>query len=117
MLFGFFIIIGFAFLGDMISQGFGIVIPGPVIGMILLFSMLMIRKSIPQALDEAGQGILKYIGLLFVPAGAGISLYLELLVEKWDVILLASVTSTILTLGIAAWLFQTFAEAEDESGF
>jgi holin-like protein len=106
MLYGFLILIGFQLAGEFITGLFHLSIPGSVIGMLLLFLTLVIRGGIPSGLNEAGNGLLKYIGLLFVPAGAGISMFLGLIAEQWDVILIASVTSTILTLLVCAFVFQ-----------
>ena len=106
MLFGFFILIGCQLAGEIIVGVTGLPVPGAVIGMLLLFVGLLIKGEIPEGLNSAGNGLIKHIGLLFVPAGAGISLYLGLIAEQWDVILIASVTSTILTLLSCAILFQ-----------
>lgn len=106
MLHGFLILIGCQLLGEIIVGVAGLPVPGAVLGMILLFIGLIAHKGVPEGLNVAGNGLLKYIGLLFVPAGAGISIYLGLIAEQWDVILIASVGSTILTLLICAALFR-----------
>jgi len=106
VLYGFLILIGCQLAGEIIVGLTGFTVPGAVMGMVLLFVGLLIKGSVPHGLDIAGGGLLKYIGLLFVPAGAGISMFLGLIVEEWDVILIASVSSTLLTLLTCAALFQ-----------
>ncbi len=106
MLHGFLILIGCQLIGEIIVGVSGLPVPGPVLGMILLFISLLTTGNVSEGLAQAGDGLLKYIGLLFVPAGAGISAYLGLIAKHWDVILLASVTSTILTLITCAALYQ-----------
>lgn len=108
MLYGFLILIGCQLVGEIIVGTTGITIPGAVVGMVVLFIGLMLNIGIPDGLDEAGNGLLKHIGLLFVPAGAGISMFLGLIAEEWDVILVASVSSTILTLIVCATFFLVF---------
>ena len=110
MLQGFLILIGFNLVGEIIVGLSGITIPAPVVGMVLLFIALLIKKGPSEGLEKAGLGLLQYIGLLFVPAGAGISMYLSLIAQEWDVILIASVTSTILTLITVGLLFQIFGK-------
>jgi len=101
--------------GDILAEGLHLPVPGPVMGMIIMFTGLLIRGSVPDDLELAGGGLLKYIGLLFVPAGAGISMYVGLIAAEWDVILVASVGSTILTLLSCALLFTwLYNDAEDE---
>ena len=114
MLHGFLVLIGCQLAGEIIVGLTGLTVPGPVMGMALLFLGLFIRGNVPEALNTAGENLLKYIGLLFVPAGAGISMFLELIAEEWDVILIASVGSTILTLLTCAVLFQLLNK-EDKS--
>ncbi|MGH1374854.1 MAG: CidA/LrgA family protein [Alphaproteobacteria bacterium] len=105
MLEGFLILIGCQLLGEIIVEVFDMTVPGPVVGMLLLFFGLLVRKNVPDSLEKAGGGLLKHIGLLFVPAGAGISMYLNMIVEEWDVILVASVGSTVVTLLTCAFVF------------
>lgn len=106
MLYGFLILIGCQLAGEIIVGVFGLTIPGSVMGMILLFIGLLVKGGVPDDLSGVGNGLLKYIGLLFVPAGAGISMYLELIAQEWGIILVASVSSTILTLLVAGTIFQ-----------
>lgn len=113
MLQGFLILIGCQLAGEIIVGVTGLPIPGPVLGMLLLFLLLIIKRGVPDGLGEAGNNLLKYIGLLFVPAGAGISVYLGLIAEYWDIILIASVTSTILTLITCAALYQILNKSTD----
>lgn len=115
MLLGLLILIGCQLAGEIISASFNLPIPGPVIGMLLLFCALLIRRGVPQSLNTTAHGFLRYIGLLFVPAGAGISAYLGLLHDYWLVILVASVTSTLAALFLCAALFEIFKkETRDE---
>ena len=114
MLYGFLILIGCQLAGEIIVGVSGLTIPGSVMGMLLLFVGLLARGGVPDGLGDVGNGLLKYIGLLFVPAGAGISMYLGLIAEEWDVILIASVSSTILTLLVCGAIFQ-FLNKEPEN--
>ena len=100
MIKGFIVIIGLLLVGEVLSDGFSLPVPGSVIGMVLLFVGLIILKSVPDDVGKVSDGLVAHIGLLFVPAGAGISLYLGMIAENWLVIVLASVGSTVLSLKI-----------------
>ena len=54
----------------------------------------------PQGLGATADALLGNLGLLFVPAGVGVVLYLPLLARDWAPISLAVVAGTL--LGIAA---------------
>src|SRR3954454_14920306 len=53
--------------------------PGPVVGMILLFVLMLARAPLPIALGNTADGLLQHLSLLFVPAGVGVVQHLELL--------------------------------------
>lgn len=102
------------FAGEMIVHFTGLIVPGSVVGMMILLIGLMIKGGLPDDLDQTASIFVKYIGLLFVPAGAGISLYLGLLVDEWLVILVASFTSTVLTLIAVAYAFKLLEKEGEE---
>ena len=103
---GFIILIGLLLLGDILSEGLSLPVPGSVIGMVMLFVGLIVIKGVPEDLGKVSDGLIAHIGLLFVPAGAGISLYLGMIAENWLVIVLASFGSTVLTLTFTALVFK-----------
>ena len=78
----------------------------------MLLGILLIRKQVGEPIAITADGLIKYIGLLFVPAGAGISLYLGLIAEQWVMILTASFISTMLTLVCCAWIFKLLSKDE-----
>lgn len=109
---GFIILIGLLLIGNAVSDGLSLPVPGSVIGMVLLFLGLLIVKGVPEDLGKVSDGLISQIGLLFVPAGAGISLYLGMIAENWLVIILASVGSTVLTLIFTAMMFRILSKGD-----
>src|SRR3954454_21423713 len=57
--------------GEALVRGAGLPLPGPVIGMLLLFLLMRLRLPLPPELNDAADVLLKYLALLFVPAGVG----------------------------------------------
>lgn len=110
---GFIVLIGLLLLGNTLSDGLSLPVPGSVIGMLLLFIGLVVMKSVPQDLGKVADGLVAHIGLLFVPAGAGISLYLGMIADNWLVIVLASLSSTVLTLIFTALVFKGLSKGDD----
>jgi len=84
-------------------------IPGPVIGMGLLFAGLVIRGGLPAKLETTADGLLSHLSLLFVPAGVGIMRHLDLILAQWKPIAAALVLSTALTIGATGFLMQRLA--------
>ncbi len=87
-------------------------VPGPVIGMGLLFAGLVMRGGPSQKLESTADALLSHLSLLFVPAGVGIMQHLNLILSQWLPISAALVVSTALTIGVTAWLMQRLAKAE-----
>jgi len=88
-------------------------VPGPVIGLVLLFAVLIIRGKAPVSLTHTANGLLDYLSLLYVPAGVGIMVNFALIQKEWPAILLTLILSLTLTLIITAfvmrWLIRMLA--------
>jgi len=92
----------FQCLGEVLVRVTGLPVPGPVVGMLLLFVALRVRRAAPQPLTLAADGLLKHLSLLFVPAGVGVMLHVGRLVDEWVPILVALVVSTALAIAATA---------------
>lgn len=90
--------------GEVIVQFFALPVPGPVVGMALLFATLVIRGGVPENLRSTANGLLGHLSLLFVPAGAGVMVHLARLGDEWLAILAALVASTAITLAVTGML-------------
>lgn len=84
----------------------GLPVPGPVVGMLLLFLSLAARGSAPGWLRESCQGMLAHLSLLFVPAGAGVLLHFHRLGAEWVPIVVALVASTVITIAVTALVMK-----------
>ena len=92
----------FQLLGELAVTALRLPIPGPVVGMLLLFLALLLRGRIPQALAATSQGLLGILALLFVPARTGIIAYLALLRREWLPIAVSLIGSTVLAISVTA---------------
>jgi putative effector of murein hydrolase LrgA (UPF0299 family) len=91
--------------GEFTTRLLNLPVPGPVIGMLMLFITLVIRGQTPPALRETANGLLTHLSLLFVPAGAGVMIHVQRLRgEAWPIVV-ALVVSTALTIAVTALVF------------
>ncbi|WP_297791086.1 CidA/LrgA family protein [uncultured Marinobacter sp.] len=81
-------------------------IPGPVLGMVMLFVTLLIRGQAPESVDQASSALLSHLSLLFVPAGVGMMVHFDRIAEEWVPITLALLLSTIITMVATALIMQ-----------
>ena len=96
----------FQLVGEILVGLLDVPVPGPVIGMALLFATLMIRGGPGGSLKETSNGLLQNLSLLFIPAGAGILPHLHRLADDWLPITLSVVVSTLLTLSVCALIIK-----------
>jgi holin-like protein len=88
--------------GELLVLVVNLPVPGPVIGMLLLFVTLAIKGGAPHPLRKTAQGLLSYLSLLFVPAGVGVMVHAGRIAAEWLPILLALVLSTAATIAVTA---------------
>lgn len=92
----------FQLLGEITSQVLNLPIPGPVVGMLLLFLTLFVRLPLAKQLQGTAQDMLQHLSLLFVPAGVGVMLHVRRVADEWVALTLALVVSTVLTIAVTA---------------
>lgn len=93
-------------IGEVVVRGLGLPLPGPVLGMALLFAGLLLRGGVPEPLQTTSRALLDNLSLLFVPAGVGVMLYLPLVAEEWLPLGAALLGSTLLTVAVTALLLS-----------
>lgn len=102
--------------GELIAGALAIPVPGPVIGMALLFALLSLRGATPPALAETAGALQRAMSLLFVPAGAGVMLHLNALEDAALPIILGLLASTAAAILVTGWAMKALApDAEPET--
>ena len=106
MLKGIITLLVFQFLGECITKLFELLVPGPVIGMVLLLIFLIIRKSSFPSLDSAVFIHLRYLPMLFIPAAMGIITQIDIISKEFWAICISLVLGTIIALAFCAKLMD-----------
>jgi len=96
----------FQVLGEVVSRALGLPVPGPVLGLVLLLAWFGVRGGPDAPMQETSTGLLRSLGLLFVPAGVGVVTQLDALAADWLPITVAVVVSTGLGLAVTALIMQ-----------
>lgn len=111
MLYAMLILIGLQFLGDIIADCTAVPVPGMVIGLVLLFGMLCARgcihrseNAVPEALNRVAKVLHDNLGLMFVPAGAGVIANGASLAADGARLLAAVLLSTLATIAVTGLL-------------
>jgi holin-like protein len=106
MLGAFTLLLVYQLAGEVLVLVTGLPVPGPVVGMLLLFVTLAARGGGPQWLRDTCQGLLSHLSLLFVPAGVGVLLHFDRLGAEWLPIVVALVASTVVTIAVTALVMR-----------
>ena len=112
-------------IGELLARGFDLPLPGPVLGMFLLFIILVLRggrtqakgsasHAVPESLGAAADGLLGHLSLLFVPAAVGVMRYFDLLRANALAIVVAVALSTALAMAATALTFKALSPSGGE---
>jgi holin-like protein len=104
----------FQLTGEAIALFFALPVPGPVIGMGLLFAALAWRSGPSSELRSTAQNLLQHLSLLFVPAGVGVMLHWRRMADEWLPIVVALVASTFITIAITAVVLRLLHVHEED---
>lgn len=92
------LLLAYQLVGEVAVRLLALPIPGPVLGMTMLFITLLIRGYTPESLNTASSALLSHLSLLFVPAGVGMMVHFDRIASEWIPITLALFFSTIITM-------------------
>lgn len=100
--------------GEVAVRALHLPVPGPVIGMVILFGALLARRRpAPEALGGTADGLLANLGLLFVPAGVGVVLFLPVLARDWAPLSLAVLAGTLAAIAATGRVAQALLPKDD----
>ena len=102
----------FQLLGTALNVLFFSMLPGPIIGMLLLFVFLLLRGEVGAPLNEAAVGLLRYLPLLLVPPAVGVMAYAEAIAADFWAVFGALALSLVLALLFAGWLMQKLIDRQ-----
>ena len=98
--------------GEATSRLLALPVPGPVVGMLLLFVALRARDRVPDSIGTAGDGLARHLSLLFVPAGVGVMMHFGRLAGEWPPIAAALLVSTVAAIAASALTFTALARRQ-----
>ncbi|KQR40712.1 CidA/LrgA family protein [Deinococcus sp. Leaf326] len=108
------LLLAFAALGQALATGLGLPLPGSVLGMALLWGALGAGAVRLHWVAPAADGLLGVLGLLFVPATAGVVDYLSA-GAQWGLWLLVMASGLLLGAGVAGLVAARLVRPEPSS--
>jgi holin-like protein len=116
-----FLIFLFQLIGELIQKVLELNIPGPVIGLILLLTSLLLSKKYDYKLIKnlkinlinSAENLVHYIPLFFLPVGVGVVMHLSFLEGSLVKVLFIIVFGTLITLAITGLLMEKLLKNKD----
>ena len=103
---GFLIIMLFLSIAKFIIAYFESTFPASILGMLMLFGALSLGIIKLSWIEFAGNLVLKYLALLFIPIGVGLINYFDLIATHWLVIVFSLFFTTLITLFLVGHCYQ-----------
>lgn len=103
--------------GEAVARLFGLPLPGPVLGLLLLAALLQ-WAPLRGPVEAAATPLLQHLSLLFVPVGVGVIAHLGLITQHGARMALALALSTWVGLAVTALVLKKLwprAAAHDEA--
>ncbi|MFT5066471.1 MAG: putative effector of murein hydrolase LrgA (UPF0299 family) [Yoonia sp.] len=98
-------LLAFQLLGEVTSHGLSLPLPGPVVGMALLFLTCLMWPRLAHSIAPTTTALLAHLSLLFVPAGVGVVGHLDKFGSDGAALGVAIIGSTIIAITVGALTF------------
>lgn len=112
---GLFWLVIFQLLGTVINKLLLPMLPGPILGMLLLFVFLVVSGGVSDALGEASSTLIKFLPLMLVPPAVGVMAYASDIAADFWAVAGSLVLSLLISVTVAGWLMQRLINRQRQS--
>lgn len=91
------------------------VLPGPILGLVLLFIFLALRGKVSEPINEAATGLLRYLPVLLLPPAVGVIVHFDDILADFWAIAAALFFSVVISILFAGWLMQFLIVRQQKS--
>jgi holin-like protein len=98
-------------LGGWIADAAHLPLPGSVVGMVLLTAAIELGVLPLAVVRDAAELLVRHLSLLFVPGGAALLLYLDVVRGAWVAVTLAATASLVVVLLVVGVVVQRLERA------
>jgi len=120
MIRGLLVVLLFQCLGELIKAATGTVLPGAVIGLLLLLATLMLLGGPDSGLERCSEGLIGHLALLLMPPSVGLWFLGDRLDGQWPAIIAALFGGTLVTLlvttALMKWLLRRSSAPSPSEG-
>lgn len=118
LLLGLMVLVALLLLGDAVSRGFGLPVPGSFWGFLYLLSVLSFMREIPRALTSASAWLLNHLTLFLLPSLVAAAVGLRLVADAAVLLVVSgSLVTVLMALGcgtVVSVLTRRWADSGDD---
>ncbi len=107
------LVLGCQLTGEVLARLTGLPVPGPILGLVLLFGGLVLHGRPAPRLEEPADGLLAHLSLLFVPAGVGVVQYLPQLASEWLAVSASVVGSAVVAIAATGLVMRALSRESE----
>lgn len=104
----------FQLIGTAINHLLLPVLPGPIIGLLLMLGFLIWKGEVGEPLSLAASSLLRYLPLLLVPPAVGVMVYAKDIAADFWAIVGALVLSLVIAMGLVGVLMQQMVKRKEK---
>lgn len=108
-------ILFFQGLGELLSKFVIPLMPGPVLGLMLMLAWLAIRTKVPESVDIVASTLVQHLGLLFIPAAVGVVMFWPQIKSQALAVGTALVVSVALTIAVPALVLRLLSREKPDA--
>ena len=112
MLKGLIVLLLFQLCGETVVALTDTPIPGPVIGMLLLWIALALKNGPSEDLSKTSQAMIQNLSLFFLPAGVGLFFLPPSIQQYWPAVAAAMIAGTFVAMLFSGWLIKRLARGD-----
>ncbi|MDE0785767.1 MAG: CidA/LrgA family protein [Porticoccaceae bacterium] len=110
---GLIVLVAFQWFGELLVRWTGVIIPGPLVGMLLLLVVLIFSRQLNDLIQPTSSHLIQNLSLLFIPACVGAFFLSEQINLQLPKLLLAVIVSTPLTMILMTLLITSIKGNKD----
>ena len=95
-------LVALTFAGRWFVDAFSIPLPAPLLGMLVLLTLLFAIQGVPEGLLWCSRLLLRYLSLFFIPVTVAVITFKSQLIAHWQIISLTLLSTTIFSLILTA---------------
>jgi len=108
------ILVFFQWLGQLIVLWTNAIIPGPLMGMLLLLLVLIYPSQLVSLIEPVSSRLIQNLSLLFIPASVGAFFLEQKITDQLPNLLIIVILSTLLTILFMSLLIKLIRRSSDD---